>query len=453
MHIIFSGLILVMLLGTIDQAIVAPALVPIAAEFGGFGNVSWVVTAYLLTSIASTPLAGRLSDIHGRRSVVVAALGLFPGTLLCGLAVNLDMLICGRAIQGLGGGALMALPNTIVADILSPRERALPALHLGHLCRLQPGRCWAGCCRNTIRRWIFWFKLPLILLAIVLSWFTLADLSARRRQHRIDYPGALLMVGATVFLLLALAWGGRQHAWDSPVILGLFSASVVLAPCSWPAETRERAAAADFHPAQPDHRRHLDRRHSHHDGEHGLEHLSAALLAVVPRQDGGPAGVLTAPLFGVVLGRTCRGNTCVSPAGTSCRRWWAGRGDGRVPGACGGGGHACPGCRRWPFLPAGRGHRREPAAHDGGIAELGAGGRYRHRHRRAHLFRAVGGAIGVAVFSAVVLHMLGPLGSQLETAHAAQGTVAGDAAAQEAVHAFSVFFGACALTLALAWRR
>ena len=77
-------------------------------------------------------------------------------------------------------------------------------------------------------RWIFWFKLPLILLAIVLSWFTLADLSARRRQHRIDYPGALLMVGATVFLLLALAWGGRQHAWDSPVILGLFSASVVL---------------------------------------------------------------------------------------------------------------------------------------------------------------------------------------------------------------------------------
>ena len=106
MHIIFSGLILVMLLGTIDQAIVAPALVPIAAEFGGFGNVSWVVTAYLLTSIASTPLAGRLSDIHGRRSVVVAALGLFlAGTLLCGLAVNLDMLICGRAIQGLGGGA------------------------------------------------------------------------------------------------------------------------------------------------------------------------------------------------------------------------------------------------------------------------------------------------------------------------------------------------------------
>ena len=152
-HIIFSGLILVMLLGTIDQAIVAPALVPIAAEFGGFGNVSWVVTAYLLTSIASTPLAGRLSDIHGRRSVVVAALGLFlAGTLLCGLAVNLDMLICGRAIQGLGGGAPMALPNTIVADILSPRERGATSStsRAPMPSPAWPGRCWAGCCRNTI---------------------------------------------------------------------------------------------------------------------------------------------------------------------------------------------------------------------------------------------------------------------------------------------------------------
>ena len=261
------------------------------------------------------------------------------------------------------------------------------------------------------------------------------------------------MVGATVFLLLALAWGGRQHAWDSPVILGLFSASVVLGALflAW-----QKRASEPLLPISILRNRIIVVTSI---GAILITMVNMALSIYLPlylqlcrAKTVGQAGVLlTAPLFGVVGGVPVGAIHAFHRQVQAVAAGGPGRGDGRVPGACGGGGHACPGCRRWPFLPAGRGHRREPAAHDGGIAELGAGGRYRHRHRRAHLFRAVGGAIGVAVFSAVVLHMLGPLGSQLETAHAAQGTVAGDAAAQEAVHAFSVFFGACALTLALAW--
>ena len=174
-------------------------------------------------------------------------------------------------------------------------------------------------------RWIFWFKLPLILLAIVLSWFTLADLSARRRQHRIDYPGALLMVGATVFLLLALAWGGRQHAWDSPVILGLFSASVVLGALflAW-----QKRASEPLLPISILRNRIIVVTSI---GAILITMVNMALSIYLPlylqlcrAKTVGQAGVLlTAPLFGVVLGRTCRGNTCVSPAGTSCRRWWA----------------------------------------------------------------------------------------------------------------------------------
>lgn len=457
-HIIFSGLILVMLLGTIDQAIVAPALVPIAAEFGGFGNVSWVVTAYLLTSIASTPLAGRLSDIHGRRSVVVAALGLFlAGTLLCGMAVNLDMLICGRAIQGLGGGALMALPNTIVADILSPRERGRYQLYISGTYAVSSlaGPVLGGLLSEYYSwRWIFWFKLPLILLAIVLSWFTLADLSARRRQHRIDYPGALLMVGATVFLLLALAWGGRQHAWDSPVILGLFSASVVLGALflAW-----QKRASEPLLPISILRNRIIVVTSI---GAILITMVNMALSIYLPlylqlcrAKTVGQAGVLlTAPLFGVVLGSYLSGQYMrftgrykLSPlvglavataaflvlavaAGTLALAAVVGLSFLLGVGI----GASLP-----PMMVA---SQNSVPAGDIGIATA------------VHtFFRAVGGAIGVAVFSAVVLHLLGPLGSQLETAHAAQGTVAGDAAAQEAVHAFSVFFGACALTLALAW--
>src|SRR5512135_1007575 len=121
---IVLGIMLAMFLGALDQTIVATALPTIGRHFNNLADLSWVVTAYLLTATAVTPLFGKLSDIHGRRVMMLIAIGIFvAGSLVCALAPGMSVLIAGRAVQGLGGGGLMALAQTIIADIVSPRER------------------------------------------------------------------------------------------------------------------------------------------------------------------------------------------------------------------------------------------------------------------------------------------------------------------------------------------
>ena len=118
------GIMLAMFLGALDQTIVATALPTIGRHFGDLEQLAWVVTAYLLTGTAVTPLYGKLADIHGRRPLMLIAIGLFVlGSVACALATSMTMLVLGRALQGLGGGGLMALAQTIIADIVSPRER------------------------------------------------------------------------------------------------------------------------------------------------------------------------------------------------------------------------------------------------------------------------------------------------------------------------------------------
>ena len=121
---IVLGIMLAMFLGALDQTIVATALPTIGRHFSNLGDLAWVVTAYLLTATAVTPLYGKLSDIHGRRVMMLIAIVIFvAGSLICALAPSMTALVLGRAVQGLGGGGLMALAQTIIADIVSPRER------------------------------------------------------------------------------------------------------------------------------------------------------------------------------------------------------------------------------------------------------------------------------------------------------------------------------------------
>jgi MFS family permease len=121
---IFLGLMLTIFIGAINQTIVATALPTIGRDFGDFENLSWIVTAYLLTSTAVAPLFGKLSDIYGRRAVMLAVLGVFVvGSAVCALAPNMLLLIIGRALQGAGGGGLLPLAQIIVADVITPRER------------------------------------------------------------------------------------------------------------------------------------------------------------------------------------------------------------------------------------------------------------------------------------------------------------------------------------------
>ena len=229
---IVLGIMLAMFLGALDQTIVATALPTIGRHFGDLGDLSWVVTTYLLTGTAVTPLYGKLSDIHGRRVMMLIAIGLFiAGSLACALAPSMTALILGRALQGLGGGGLMALAQTIIADIIAPRERGRYQGYIGAVFAVSSigGPVLGGFLTEHID-WslIFWINLPLGLAALGMTSNVLKRVPFHPRKHALDVIGALTMMAAAVALLLALSWGGRRYDWISPPIGALFAGSAVL---------------------------------------------------------------------------------------------------------------------------------------------------------------------------------------------------------------------------------
>jgi EmrB/QacA subfamily drug resistance transporter len=229
---ILFGVLLAMFLAALDQTIVAPALPTIARDLGQFNAISWVVTAYLLSATAATPILGKLSDLYGRRRLLTAGVGIFVlGSIACALAPGMIGLIIARAVQGTGGGALISLANTVIGDVVSPRERGRYQGYIAGTYALASiaGPVMGGYFAQYLS-WtlIFWINLPLGLLAIHLSNRALRRLPVKGTSHRIDYLGSGLMAGATVCFLLALTWGGHRFAWSSPAILGLLLLVVIL---------------------------------------------------------------------------------------------------------------------------------------------------------------------------------------------------------------------------------
>jgi EmrB/QacA subfamily drug resistance transporter len=231
--LLMAGLMTGMLLAALDQTIVGTALPTIVGQLGGINHYSWVVTGYLLASTASTPLYGKVSDLYGRRPVLMFAIGAFlVGSLLAGLSQNMAELIITRAIQGLGAGGLMTLAFTIVSDVLAPRDRPRYQGLFGAVFGLSSvaGPLAGGYFAQHDWRWIFYLNVPLAILAIVVCNQVLRLVPHHRREHRIDWLGATLLVGAVVCLLLALSFGGSAGwAWGSARILGLFAGFAVLA--------------------------------------------------------------------------------------------------------------------------------------------------------------------------------------------------------------------------------
>ncbi len=229
---IVLGIMLAMFLGALDQTIVATALPTIGRHFSNLGDLSWVVTAYLLTATAVTPLYGKLSDIHGRRAMMLIAIGFFMlGSLACALAPGMTALVFARALQGVGGGGLMALSQTIIADIVSPRERGRYQGYIGAVFAASSvgGPVLGGFLTEHLD-WslIFWINLPLGLIALAMTSNVLKRVPYHPRKHRLDIVGALLMMAAAVALLLALSWGGRRFDWISPQAGALLAASALL---------------------------------------------------------------------------------------------------------------------------------------------------------------------------------------------------------------------------------
>jgi EmrB/QacA subfamily drug resistance transporter len=229
--VILGGLMTGMLLAALDQTIVSTALKSIVEDFNGLDHYTWVVTAYLLTSTASTPLYGKISDLYGRRIVFQFAIVTFLiGSLLAGASSNMSQLIATRAIQGLGAGGLMALTFVIIGDIVPPRERGRYQGYFGAVWGLSSvaGPLLGGFFsdRETILgitgwRWIFYINIPFGIAALAITSAVL-HIPKIKREHSIDYFGALLLVASVTTTLLSVSVYGPQDGWtDSRTLIYL----------------------------------------------------------------------------------------------------------------------------------------------------------------------------------------------------------------------------------------
>ncbi len=230
--VIMSGVMLGLLLSALDQTIVSTAMPRIVADLGGLSYYSWVFTAYLLTSTAAVPIFGKLSDVFGRKPFYMAGIVAFlASSALCGLAQNMPELVLFRAIQGVGGGVMMANAFAIIGDVFPPAERGkwqgLTSAMFGFASVIGP--TLGGYLTDSFSwRWVFYVNLPLGAAALIVLWFTLPW---RRRvgvQHAIDYLGVATLVAGVVPLLLAFVWVDDQFAWFAPQFFGLLIASVAL---------------------------------------------------------------------------------------------------------------------------------------------------------------------------------------------------------------------------------
>ena len=229
--IAFSGLLLGMLLGALDQTVVATALPTIVRDLGGLSQLSWVVTAYLLASTASIPLWGKLGDLYGRKRLFQLALAVFlTGSALCGIAASIGQLIGFRALQGLGAGGLFTLAMATVGELVVPRERGRYQGYIQAMFALASvaGPLIGGSIVDHFSwRWLFYVNLPVGAVALAVIGLTL-HLPVQRQERAIDYLGAGLLAAGVTCLLLLLVWGGSLYAWTSPELVGLLMATLVL---------------------------------------------------------------------------------------------------------------------------------------------------------------------------------------------------------------------------------
>ena len=230
LRLVFAGLMLALVLAALDQNIVATALPRIVSDLGGLGHLSWVVTAFMVASTMTTPLYGKISDMFGRKPAFFVSITIFlAGSALCGLARDMTELILFRAVQGLGAGGLITLSQTVISDLVSPRERGrYQGLFAGVFATCSvAGPLLGGLITDALSwHWIFYVNLPVGAAAIVLIGVGLPH-RPNRVVHRVDYLGALLLSLATCCGLLALSWGGNTYPWASPVVLGLGGSAII----------------------------------------------------------------------------------------------------------------------------------------------------------------------------------------------------------------------------------
>lgn len=229
--LVITGLLLGIFVAAIDNTIVATAMGTIVSDLGGMEKFVWVTSAYLVTEMAAMPIFGKLSDMYGRKRFFVLGIALFLlGSILCGTANSIVELSIYRAIQGIGGGALVPIAFTVMFDVIPPEKRGGMGGLFGAVFGTSSlfGPLLGAYITDYIDwRWIFYINLPIGLIALGLIVFFYHE-SMEHSKQKIDWWGAATLVGSIICLMFALELGGQEYAWDSTVIIGLFAAAAVL---------------------------------------------------------------------------------------------------------------------------------------------------------------------------------------------------------------------------------
>ncbi|MDO5752755.1 MDR family MFS transporter [Arthrobacter sp.] len=231
--LVFAGLMLTMLLASLDQTIFSTALPTIVGELNGVDEMLWVITIYILASTIMLPIYGKLGDLIGRKGLFIGAISVFIfGSIVGGFAQDMTWLIIGRGVQGLGGGGLMLLSQAIIADVVPARERGRYMGVMGGVFALSSvaGPLLGGWFTDGIGwRWGLWMNIPLGIMAIISAVLFLRLPKHPRNKARIDVAGMALLGITSTLLVLVSTWGGTKFDWNSPQIIGMGAGTIAAA--------------------------------------------------------------------------------------------------------------------------------------------------------------------------------------------------------------------------------
>ncbi|AIR87943.1 DSBA oxidoreductase [Pseudomonas cremoricolorata] len=228
---VLTALMLAILLGALDQTIVAVSLPAISAQFNDVGLLAWVISAYLVAMTVAVPIYGKLGDLYGRRRMILTGTALFTlASVGCALAQSMEQLVLARVLQGLGAGGMVSVSQAIIGDYVPPRERGRYQGYFSSMYALASvaGPVLGGWLTAYLSwHWVFWINLPLGLVALWAIHRALGGLPVKRRKAQVDYLGGVLMIIGVGSLLLAISLVGQGSAWGSPAVLALLAGAVL----------------------------------------------------------------------------------------------------------------------------------------------------------------------------------------------------------------------------------
>jgi len=228
---VLTALMLAIFLGALDQTIVAVSLPAISARFNDVGLLAWVISGYMVAMTVAVPIYGKLGDLYGRRRMILTGISLFTlASIACALAQDMQQLVMARVLQGIGAGGMVSVSQAIIGDFVPPRERGRYQGYFSSMYAVASvaGPVLGGWLTEYLSwRWVFWINLPLGLLALWAIRRALAGMPVQHRQARVDYLGAVLLIVGLGSLLLGITLVGQGQPWTAPPVLALFACAVL----------------------------------------------------------------------------------------------------------------------------------------------------------------------------------------------------------------------------------